>query len=95
MAKNTELTETWLEALNRFMGGVDKSDQLLMYYTFHHTTVKWWKRAALHLLNLACENAYIVYTETALPKNLIHEVFLVEGLFKQVGIHNDMFPVQS
>ena len=87
------------------MGGVDKSDQLLSYYTFHHRTVKWWKRAAFHLLNLACVNAYIVYTETALLNKLIHELFLVEvakGLLKQAGIHSDeledlehMFPVQS
>ena len=63
---------------NRFMGGVDKSDQLLSYYMFHHRTVKCWKRAAFHLLNLACVNAYIVYTETALSNKLIHELFLVE-----------------
>ena len=30
---------------NTYMGGVDKSDQLLSYYPFTHRTVKWWKRA--------------------------------------------------
>ena len=46
---------------NQFMGRVDKSDQFLSYYTFHHRTLKWWKRAAFHLLNLVCVNAYIIY----------------------------------
>ena len=46
---------------NQFMGRVDKSDQFLSYYTFHHRTLKWWKRVAFHLLNLVCVNAYITY----------------------------------
>ena len=73
---------------NTFMGGVDKSDQLLSYYTFHHRTQKWWKRAAFHLLNLACVNAYIIYSESHSPRKLIHELFLVEaakGLLTQAG----------
>ena len=34
-----------VEEYNKFMGGVDKSDQLMSYYGFSHTTVKWWRRA--------------------------------------------------
>ena len=30
---------------NKFMGGVDRGDQLLLYYGFPHRTVKWWRRA--------------------------------------------------
>ena len=75
---------------NKFMGGVDKSDQFLSYYTFHHRTLKWWKRAAFHLLNLACVNAYIIYCES--HHKLIHELFLVEvakGLLIQCGHSSD------
>ena len=78
---------------NTYMGGVDKSNQLLSYYTFHHRTVKWWKRAAFHLLNLAYVNAYIIYTETNIPgRRLIHELFLVQvakGLLLQVGMEEN------
>ena len=28
---------------NTFMGGVDKTDQLLSYYDLNHRTVKWYK----------------------------------------------------
>ena len=28
---------------NKHMGGVDRSDQLVMYYGFPHRSVKWWK----------------------------------------------------
>ena len=54
---------------NKFMGGVDKSDQFLSCYTFHHRTVKWWKRAAFHLINLACVNASIIYQKQAYQTN--------------------------
>ena len=77
---------------NQFMGGVDKSDQFLSYYTFHHRTLKWWKRAAFHLLNLVCVNAYIIYCESRPRNKLIHELFLVEvakGLLIQSGHSSD------
>ena len=30
---------------NKYMGGVDRADQLLCYYGFGHRTVRWWRRA--------------------------------------------------
>ena len=33
-----------VEEYNKFMGGVDRSDQLLSYYVFLHRMVKWWRR---------------------------------------------------
>ena len=30
---------------NKYMGEVDRGDQLLSYYGFPHCTIKWWKRA--------------------------------------------------
>ena len=72
------------------MGGVDKADQLLSYYPFSHRTVKWWKRAFFHLLDVALVNSYIMYTEsTQIGRKLTHEQFRVEvakGLLLQVGI---------
>jgi hypothetical protein len=59
-----------VEEYNNYMGGVDKSDQLLSYYGFSHRRVKWWKRAAFHLLDMAVVNAYILYsTSTQSSKN--------------------------
>ena len=50
-----------IEDYNQFMGGVDKSDQLVTYYGFKHSSKKWWKRAFFHLLELAMVHAYILY----------------------------------
>lgn len=97
--RRTRLSSTGLEEIdkptaivdyNTYMGGVDKSDQLLSYYSFHHRTIKWWKRAAFHLLNVAYVNAYVIYKSTSSPgRKLTHECFLVEvakGLLFQAGI---------
>ena len=35
----------------KFMGGVDRGDQLLSYYGFPHRTVKWWRRAFYFLFD--------------------------------------------
>ena len=56
-----------VEEYNTYMGGVDKSDQLLSYYGFSHRTVKWWRRAFYHLLDVASVNAFILYTESNQP----------------------------
>ena len=46
-----------VEAYNSYMGGVDKSNQLLSYYRFNRKTNKWWKKLFFHLLSLAVVNA--------------------------------------
>jgi len=38
-----------IEEYNQYMGGVDKSDQLVTYYGFRRCSEKWWKRAFFHL----------------------------------------------
>ena len=51
-----------VEQYNQFMGGVDRSDQLLSYYGFADRTVKWWRRAVFYLLDMAVVNAYVLHT---------------------------------
>ena len=53
-----------IDQYNKYMGGVDKADQLVQYYSFQHYSKKWWKRVFFHLLDLCLVNAYIVYTTT-------------------------------
>ena len=70
---------TMIEEYNKHMGGVDKSDQLLSYYGFPHRTVKWWRRAFFHLIDLAVVNAYIMYTEAPhRGRQLTHEQFRIK-----------------
>ena len=68
-----------VEEYNTYMGGVDKSVQLLSYYGFSHRTVKWWRRAFYHLLDVASVNAFILYTESNQPgTKLNHENFRIQ-----------------
>jgi len=42
------------------MGGCDRSDQLIGYYTFLRKSVKWWKKLFIHLVNMVLLNAHIL-----------------------------------
>ena len=59
-----------IEQYNQYMRGVDKCNQLLSYYRFPHRTVKWWRRAFFHLLDIAVVQAYILYRQS--PQNNRH-----------------------
>ena len=52
---------TMVEKYNMYIGGVDKGDQLMLYYGFSHHTVKWWRCAFFHLFENAIVTAYILY----------------------------------
>ena len=67
-----------IEKYNNKMGGVDKADQLLSYYGFPHRTVKWWKRAFYHLLELAIVQAYTLYRQSSQSgRHFTHQQFRV------------------
>ena len=50
------------------MGGVDKGDQLVMYYGFSHRTTIWYKCVFLHLFEVSLVNACILYCTLLPPK---------------------------
>ncbi len=60
-----------VEDYNKHMGGVDMSDQFVLYYGYAHRNNKWWKRVFFHLLDLCIVNAHILYnltTDKPLPQ---------------------------
>ena len=68
-----------VERYNEFMGGVDTGDQLLSYYGFSHRTLKWWRRAFFHLIEVAIVNAYIMYLTTPCEGwRLTHKEFRIQ-----------------
>ena len=86
-----------IEEYNSYMGGVDKSDQLLSYYGFDHRSVKWWKRVAFHLLDLSIVNAYVMYRQSKQEHYLTHEQFrikLSKDLLLKAGIYFNDTPTQ-
>ena len=48
---------------NKYMGGVDRSDQLLKNYQILRQTKKYWKTLLFHFLDLATVNAYILFKD--------------------------------
>lgn len=46
---------------DKYMGGVDHSDQMISYATMRCRTLKWWKRVIFHMFSLAALNAYLLY----------------------------------
>ena len=64
---------------NKYMGGVDRADQLLCYYGFGHRTVRWWRRAFFFLLDMAVVNSYILYSRQCTEgRRYTHEQFRVD-----------------
>ena len=48
---------------DKYMGAVDRSDQMLTYQAFLRRSVKWWKKVFFHMLMLSVLNSYILYKE--------------------------------
>ena len=68
-----------IERYNQFMIGVDVGDQLLSYYGFSHRTLKWWRRAFFHLIEVAIVNAYIMYASTPQTgRKMTHKEFRIQ-----------------
>lgn len=49
---------------NRFMGGVDLSDQLRSYYRVGRSSVKWWRYLLWFVVDMCIINSFIIYSET-------------------------------
>ena len=43
---------------NKYKTGVDRSDQMLSYYSFERKTIKWWEKLFFHLFDLVVVNAH-------------------------------------
>uniref|UniRef100_A0A668AWS2 Uncharacterized protein n=1 Tax=Myripristis murdjan TaxID=586833 RepID=A0A668AWS2_9TELE len=52
-----------VEDYNRYMGGVDRADQLCSYYSFSHRSMKWYIRLYHHVREVALVNAHILFRE--------------------------------
>ena len=91
-----------IDEYNHYMGGVDKSDQMLSYYGFNHKTLKWTNRVAFHLLDLAIVNSYILYklskqekkhkTHSQFRIDLAKNLLLTAGAEEETGLPTHPLP---
>ena len=79
---------------NRWMGGVDLSDQLIQYYSVSHKTMHWYRTLFFHFVDIATTNAYILHKElcgkTATP--MTHRSFMQELCAQLCGVSVKMEP---
>jgi hypothetical protein len=46
---------------NRYKCGIDRSDQMLSYYTSLRKTIRWPKKVALHIMEIFIHNAHMIF----------------------------------
>ncbi|XP_008421750.1 piggyBac transposable element-derived protein 4-like [Poecilia reticulata] len=61
---------TPIMAYNKYMGGVDLSDQLIQYYSAQRKTHTWYKNVFMHLIDIASTNAYILHRDLSATKGV-------------------------
>ena len=77
-----------IDQYNKFMGGVDKSDQSVTYYGFYHHSKKWQKQVFFRLVDTSLINAYLTYCKVTTSRQLIYMEFrleVAEGLIERSG----------
>ena len=85
-----------IKAYNKFMGGVDKSDQLISYHRVLRQTKKYWRTIFYHLLEICATNAAVLkkwrHMEegSKAPTMSSFRDALVLDIIEQYGVH----PVQ-
>lgn len=50
-----------VELYNKYMSGIDRSDQMVSYYSCPRKTIRWYKKVIFHLLDIATWNAYYLF----------------------------------
>lgn len=46
---------------NKFMSGIDRSDQLISYYSCPKKTIRWYKKVLCHFIDMSVWNAFYLY----------------------------------
>lgn len=57
----TRLKPAEVELYNRHMSGIDRSDQMVSYYSCPRKTIRWYKKVLFHFLDIAVWNAYFLF----------------------------------
>jgi hypothetical protein len=73
---------------NKHKTGVDRSDQMLSYYSIERKTIIWWKKLFFHIFDLAVVNACILHNKTS-KKKMSLDIFnekVAEGLHASADI---------
>lgn len=56
---------------NLNMGGIDKVDQMLSYYSTERKSIKWYKKIAFHIFEMILFNSYFLFKKANLNSKLV------------------------
>ncbi len=73
--KNKEIPKV-IDEYNKYMGGVDKFDQMIKYYPLKRKTNRWTQKFTVHVLELLLHNAYVLYKKYSTEKLVSHYDFI-------------------
>ena len=59
-----------MDKYNTYMG-VDKADQLVIYYASSLSSKQWWKRIFFHIIDVSMVTAYVLYTNSTHGKKCL------------------------
>ena len=83
----TLATPTCVQKYNKYMGGVDRMDQMRSYYGVGRTGRRWWKYVFWGVMNIGVINAQILWTLCNRPLPANERLFSLKS-FKMKLIHN-------
>ncbi|XP_053613881.1 piggyBac transposable element-derived protein 4-like [Plodia interpunctella] len=69
---------------NKFMSGVDRSDQMINYYSSPRKTIRWYKKVLFHLLDTAVWNSFYLYKKYVLNNSKYELSMYREQLIKKL-----------
>ncbi|KAJ8953488.1 hypothetical protein NQ318_023609 [Aromia moschata] len=73
-----------VDAYNQHMSGIDRSDQMMSYYSCPRKTIRWYKKVIFHLLDVAVWNAYFLYNNAGVRTKRITFVDFREAIVKSL-----------
>ena len=72
---------------NKYMGGIDKQDQMMAYYPSLRKTLFWYKKLGVHVFQLLFYNSYVLYCQYSGKKTSFYDYRLsvIEKLLPKVS----------
>ena len=52
-----------VDIYNAHMSGIDRSDQMLSYYSTLWKTIRWYKKVGIHIMEILLSNAYYMHSK--------------------------------
>ena len=69
---------------NNSMSGIDRSDQMLSYHSGLRKTLRWYRKAGVHILEIFLTNAFYLYRKFFPNKEINHLIDFREAIIKKL-----------